>query len=204
MTKRTIHLLVVLWLTATMPSSLAEAQSRHLTRAQEGRVEVAKCYARCLETVEPMTYARIALDALDGEWSTEAFQYVSCVTDQAAAQRQDACRAGCMDLEVSYGVRSSHIRTRYHWHLNRLLRGVRTAGLWTAWNRFPEPGTDSFIRACARYVQSAVARAAAAAEKLRLVEPESTSTLETRRKQVVADEYRPDAPAPSEFELGYD
>ena len=195
---------MVLLLTATMLSSIAEAQSRNLTRAQEGRVEVAKCYARCLEAVEPMTYARIVLDALDDEWSTEAFQYVSCVTDQAAAQRQDACRAGCMDLEVSYGVRSSHIRTRYHWHLNRFLREVRTAGLWTAWNRFPEPGTDGFIRACARYVQSAVARAAAAAEKLRLVEPESTSTLEARRKQVVADEYRPDAPAPSEFELGYD
>ena len=41
MTMRTVHLLVVLLLSATMLSSIAEAQSRNLTRAQEGRVEVA-------------------------------------------------------------------------------------------------------------------------------------------------------------------
>ena len=183
----------------------AEAQQRsNLTRAQEGRAEVAKCYARCLVAAEPMTGTRIALDALDGEWSTDAFQYATCLSDQATAQRQDACSSGCRDIELAYGVRASYIRTRYYWHLNRALRNVRAAGLWTAWNRFPDPGSDAFIRACARYVQAAVSSTAIAARKLEEVEPVNPSELEARLRKVIESEYRPEPPPFDDFDLWED
>ena len=183
----------------------AEAQQRsNLTRTQEGRAEVAKCYARCLTSAEPMTQTRIALDALDGEWSTATFRYVACLNDQAAAQRQDACSSGCRDIEVAYGVRSSYIRTRYYWHLNRSLRSVRAAGLWTAWNRFPNPGSDAFIRACARYTQAARSHVETAARKLAEVEPMNPSEFEARRQKVIENEYRPEPLPFDDFELGED
>ena len=176
-------------------TSTLEAQQRsNLTRAQEGRAEVAKCYARCLTSAEPMTEARIALDALDGEWSRATGQYVSCQLAQVSAQRQDACSAGCKDIEASYGVRSSYIRTRYYWHLNLLLRGVRASGLWTAWNRFPEQGSDAFIRACNRYIQAAANRRAVAARKLEAMEPLDLSDLAAKRQEVIANEYVPEPP----------
>ena len=186
---------------ALIVSTASQAQQRNLTRAQEGRVEVAKCYARCLKSAEPMTYVRIALDALDGKWSTSTFQYVACLNDQTVAQRQDACRSGCVDIEATYGVRSSYIRTRYLWHFNSHIREVRAAGLWNAWNRFPEPGSDAFIRACARYIQSQQTRSATAARKLESVEPENVSVLKARRQEVIADEYRPELPPATDFDL---
>ena len=151
-----------------------------------------------------MTEARIALDALDGEWSTTVVQYVVCQLDQAIARRQDACRAGCIDIEASYGVRSSHIRTRYYWHLNKFLRDIRASGLWTAWNRFPEQGTDAFIRACARYTQITTSRRVAAAQKLNDMEPEDANILKTRLQEVIESEYRPDPPPIDDLELWED
>ncbi|MDD9981672.1 MAG: hypothetical protein OXU81_10000 [Gammaproteobacteria bacterium] len=183
----------------------AEAQQRsNLTRAQEGRAEVAKCYARCLAAAEPMTQVRIALDALDGEWSTAVLRYVVCENDQVIAQRQDACSSGCRDIEVSYGVRSSYIRTRYYWHLNRALRDLRTSGLWNAWNRFPDPGTDAFIRACARYAQITTSSRATAARKLEEVEPVDLSELTARRQRVIESEYRPEPPPFDDIDLWED
>jgi len=183
----------------------AEAQQRsNLTRAQEGRAEVAKCYARCLDSPEPMTEIRIALDALDGEWSTAAGQYVVCLNAQVTAQRQDACSWGCRDIEAAYGVNSGAIRHRYYWHLNRALRSVRASGLWTAWNRFPDPGTDAFIRACARYTQAARSHVATAARKLGAVEPMSPSELKARRQKVIEEEYRPEPPPFDDFDLWQD
>ena len=183
----------------------AEAQQRsNLTRAQEGRVEIAKCYARCMSGWQRADAARLTLDALDGEWSTAAFQYTACLLAQADAQRAEACRSGCTDIETAYGVRSSYIRTRYHWALNAHLRDVRAAGLWTAWNRFPADGSDAFIRACARYIQAATTRNEAAVKKLEAVEPTSPSELKARRQEVIESEYRPELPPFDDFELRED
>lgn len=199
------HLTTLLLTAALAASTAAPAQQRsNLTRAQEGRVEVAKCYARCLEEAEPATAIWIALDALDGAWSTATVGYVACLEAQDTAQRQDACRSGCVDIETSYGVRSSHIRTRYLWFFNAHIREVRVAGLWNAWNRFPDPGSDAFIRACARYVQATTSSRATAARKLEEVEPMNPSEFEARRQKVIESEYRPEPPPFDDFGLWED
>ncbi|MDD9979765.1 MAG: hypothetical protein OXU81_00125 [Gammaproteobacteria bacterium] len=180
----------------------AEAQQQsNLTRAQEGRVEIAKCYARCISGWERAQGTRIVLDAIDGEWSEAAIQYTSCLLAQTDAIRAEACRSGCQDIEAAYNYRSSHIRTRFHWALNAHLRKVRAAGLWTAWNRYPADGSDAFIRACARYVQALSNRAETAAKKLRAVEPMSPSEFEARRQKVIEEEYQPEPPPLDDFGL---
>ena len=176
-------------------SLTVEAQG--LTRAQAGRVAVAQCYARCTELAynQIQLEARLVLDGEDGEWSSTNYALVRCRLAQIDAIAADACRAGCVDIETAYGVRSSHVRTRYHWLLNRFLRDMRTSGLWSQWNRFPEENTPQFGRACARYVQVINARNARVAQGMEGVEPSSEAVLQLRRQEVIENEYVPDPPS---------
>ena len=72
---------------------------------------------------------------------------MACVNVQAGAQALDACRAGCADIEAAYGVRSSYIRTRFHYFANAAFWEARASGLWTACSRFPAIDSDAFLRA---------------------------------------------------------
>lgn len=152
-------------------TSVLEAQS--LTRAQAGRVAVAQCYAHCLELSynQTMQSARFVLDALAGEWTAQNVLSTTCTLVQTNAQMGDMCVAGCMDIEASYRVRLSHIRTRFHRILNESLRDLRTSGLWSAWNRYPEVGTAAFDRACVRYAQIVSARSAQTAQAMKETKP---------------------------------
>lgn len=167
-----------------------------LTRSEAGRVAVAQCYAQCLSGEGAAELFRIYLDAFDGRWTQATVQYVNCLSLQTAAIGVDACRAGCLDIETAYKVKSSHIRTRYLRLMNETLRVARTSGLWSAWNRYPDPNSDAFVRACAR-LGDVVVQARAQASKLEAIEPESPAALKARRQAVIANEYQPEPP----FEL---
>ena len=174
-------------------SCASEAQ---LNRTQAGRVEIAKCYQTCttLGYEQVVQGARFTLDALDGEWSRSNAVRTTCVLLQAEAITLDACRASCADIEIAYGVRSSHVRTRFRWLFNESLRPMRTSGLWTAWNRFPRSGTPEFDRACARYAQIVTSSNARLAETMQEVEPLSDEEIQAKRRKVMEMEYVPEPP----------
>ena len=104
------------------------------------------------------------------------------------------CRAGCLDIEAAYGWRSSHIRTRFSYLYNSFVRDVRTAGLWNQWNNFPEPGTDRFARACARYAQILQTRSSQIKKIVEQTEPWSPEVLHDKRLQVMEAEVVPEPP----------
>ena len=162
---------------------------------------IAQCYAKCISGWERAESTRIALDALDGEWSVPTLQYVTCLLAQSDASRADACRAGCLDIEIAYEVRSSHIRYRYHRLLNEHLREVRASGLWYAWNRYPAVGTDEFARACARHLQITNSLRSKFASAMDGIKPESEADLKARIKKVREEEYVPPLPNPTDFEF---
>ena len=186
---------------------VAEAQQRsNLNRAQEGRVAVAQCYTRCLEMEYEQIFdeARLALDGLARRWNATTFSLVACSLAQTNAIASEMCRAGCTDIEIAYSVRSSHIRTRYHWFLNRQLREARASGLWSAWNRFPELGTNEFARACSRYLDSDKSLRSNFERTMESIEPESEAALKARLEAVREEEYEPPLPDPTDFEFQED
>ena len=177
-----------------IPAFQVAAQS--LTKAQAGRVAVAQCYTKCVEApyLQSRQGARLALDSNDGEWSLENTALVLCTLSQGDAIAGDMCLAGCRDIEAAYGYRSSHIRTRFHRWFNEFLRDVKTAGLWTAWNRYPRGGSRSFVNACARYIQILGSRSASVAEQMKDVKPLSEEELHAKREEVIANEHYPEPP----------
>ena len=121
-------------------------------------------------------------------------QLTACVVVQDNAIAGDMCKAGCADIEAAYGVRTSHIRARFGRVLNQYVRDVKTAGLWTAWNRYPEPGTDAFTRACSKYWEIQNRKSVAAAQSWEKLEPMSDAELEAKRQEVIENEHHPEPP----------
>ena len=189
------HLLRAALIGALLVSS-GQTVAQQLTKAQAGRIAVAQCYTNCtaLPYSQSREAARLALDVNAGEWSLENSAFVACQISQNDAIAGDMCRAGCVDIEAAYGYRSSHIRTRFHRWLNEFLRDVRTARLWTAWNRYPQPGTDAFIQACARYLQILQSKNAQVVQGMQDVKPLSEAELRAKREDVIANEYVPEPP----------
>ena len=187
-------------LTATVAlAGLTLDAAAQLNRAQAGRVEVAKCYQTCTlgsgqDSAADLT--RLILDALDGEWNISDAQLalLGCGLFQSGAIGLEACRAGCTDIEAAYNVRESHVRSRFYRLFNEVVRPMKTSGLWTAWNRYPQSGTDAFARACARYLQITGQFNTRNAAAMLTVEPLSVEEISAKRQEVIESEHRPEPP----------
>ena len=171
-----------------------QADAQQLTRAQAGQVAVAQCYAHCTEVAygDQIAALRFTLDALEGEWDALNVLLEGCVVVQNNAIAGDMCKAGCFDIEHAYGVRTGRIRSRFGRALNEYVRDVRTAGLWTAWNRYPEPGTDAFVQACARFWEIQTRKNTAAVKSWEKLSPMSDEEFKARRQEVIENERYPE------------
>ena len=171
-------------------------EAQNLSRAQAGRVAAAQCYQSCIamDYGQSSSNYRITLDALDGEWTETNVLLLVCRSRQYDAQMFDACRASCIDIEKAYGYTGGWIRTRVLYLLNDFLREVKAAGLWNSWNRYPASGTAAFARACVRYHLILNTKQASAAAFYENAEPVSASELQSRRQEVIENEYRPEPP----------
>ena len=173
------------------------APGQNLTRAQEGRVEVAKCYANC--TVSTATGAvavtRFILDGFDGVWDFPLFLLSACLLIQEGGKNIDACRATCLDVEAAYGYRSGHVRARFNRIYLDSVRELRASGLWLAWNNYPRPGTAAFSRACSRLLESASRSASKTAQVHAEEAPNFDPTaMQNRLREVLESEIELSAP----------
>lgn len=134
-------------LLALLALSAAPSVAQNLTKGQEGRKAVGQCYSGCMVAsteLDKMSHAQIGriadliLEHPDApQIAIETEQVVYCNIAVEAMNIMDACRAGCVDTEVAYGVRSSQARTRFMYKYNQAVATLRAAGLWTAYNRQP-------------------------------------------------------------------
>ena len=157
-------LLTALALGLTSPAAMVAAQN--LTKSEEGRVEVGKCYALCMDRADRTALALYArVDRLtDLLISDEYFELTVasrnelvtleetaiCSLAQDHVRGLDGCYAGCVDLESAYGVRSSQARNRFRELLISERDALRQVGLWQDYQRTATVGTD-FDLACDRY-----------------------------------------------------
>ena len=143
---------------------ISSAWAQTLTREEEGRAAVGRCYQVCLGTTSsaPRLFAQLAAPpaggvVLDDEDPPPAFivfdQSAICEAAIAQVRDMDGCYAGCVDIELAYGVRTSSARDRFL-HVFRAERdALRAAGLWTDY-RTPPPAGDDFDAACNAYLDS--------------------------------------------------
>ena len=144
------------------------ANAQNLTKAEEGRVAIASCYANCMARGERMGLAAVArldrltdlalspqVGALSQSQQAALFEIEEenfCLLAQEHVRNAEACHVGCVDLEVAYDVRSSHARNRFNQALQDDMAALRDAGLWTNYRNSPDPGTAAFSRACQAYL----------------------------------------------------
>lgn len=111
----------------------AKALATNLTKEQEGIVEVAKCYQRCLSD----WYAFEQLMQIDNDYGDEisdrvTVQVLHCgdrlkLFDQAAA-----CERACMDIQKTYGyIGGSNAREVFLNIMNPFRRTLASEGLVT-------------------------------------------------------------------------
>lgn len=163
-----VHIAAILGLAwVLLAAEVALAQS--LTRAQEGRVEAAKCWAQCQNQYQADRHAEQAY----GQWVLDLFinsdltlfsdngaaivrlsAELACVIEQDTLRTMDACYQACTDIERAYGNPGNLAKSRFrHSYLERR-NALRAAGLWDNYNNSPND-TAAFDRACNRYLDSA-------------------------------------------------
>jgi len=153
---------------ATALPAFAQAQ---LTKAEAGRAAVGQCYSRCMADLyeigqdvvaQQERLLALALQASDALFLDESFadvltEYTSdalCLSAQNYVRFGDACQSGCVDVEASWGVRSSGARARYNFEFARDRDILADAGLWGNFRTSPAIGTTAFRRACNAFVAS--------------------------------------------------
>ena len=144
-----------------------QASAQNLTKAEEGRVAIANCYATCMARGERLALAGLArldrlvdltlnpqflaLDAEDRAALVVDERELICLLAQEDVRNADACQTGCVDLEVAYDFRRSNARERFNQALRDAKADLSDSGLWVNYRNSPDPGTDAFSAACDEY-----------------------------------------------------
>ena len=149
-------------LAVTLMMASAPALAQNLTKAEEGKVQVAQCYSACMEHYRDLGIAEF--EWWDRFWRlliSEDFnlqtpedaqdlfdlkQLELCVVQQGITRTLDACQGGCRDLEAVYGAQTSLAKNRY----TRIIRDTRanSEGLWKEWHNSPSADSAEFARQC--------------------------------------------------------
>jgi len=143
-----------------------------LTKEEEGRVAVGRCYQICLagassgrmfnQASAPSGRLFNQASALTGapvgdDEDPVAFilfdQGAFCEAAIAQVRDMDGCYAGCLDIESVYDVRTSSARNRFLHVFHAERDALRDAGLWTDYRTAPPTG-DDFDAACSAYLDS--------------------------------------------------
>ena len=147
------------------------ALAQNLTRAQEGRVEAAKCWAQCQSQYQADRHAGqaygqwylnllVTIDPSDfsdgGRAILNAGAELLCSVAQETVRTMDACYQSCTDIERAYGNPSNLAKSRFRHVFLEERNDLRAAGLWDNYNNSPDD-TAAFDRACNRWLDSASA-----------------------------------------------
>ncbi len=111
---------------STAMMALAQTQ---LTKAQEGRREVGRCYSECTARYASASVATARsfsnwqevvisdafanLDPATQAATEEVLRLLFCGLSGVQVEDMRSCRDGCIDVEAAYGVRSSRARSRF-------------------------------------------------------------------------------------------
>ena len=130
----------------------ASIAAEELSHQEQGRIAVSQCYAACTDGwyeswVEATDKAEWAVNVV----ASDGFRYLSrgdqvafvkaarnllCLETNVLVRRLDACRAGCIDIEVAYGeVPTSYIRNRFSRMYTKARDNARRLGLWDEYYR---------------------------------------------------------------------
>lgn len=140
--------------------------AQNLTKLQQGRVEVGKCYASCMadsqrtalalyERVDRLTdllisdeYFELTVASRDDLVALE--ETAICSLAQDHVRGLDGCHASCVDVEAAYGAVSSQAKDRFRQVLTSERNALTRVGLWRDFRQTPNAGQD-FAIACDRY-----------------------------------------------------
>ena len=136
--------------------SALSVNAQDLTRAEQGRLDVTRCYITCADQIGRLVpgYFGSALAAETVPSVGLGFGPVWCQSVQLMMNVGDTCQAGCRDVEDVYGNTKSWAKTRYRRLFYDLKADVVESGLWTAYNNYPDVDDSpwAFSQACDRYL----------------------------------------------------
>ncbi|MCY3623254.1 MAG: hypothetical protein OXH68_16290 [Gammaproteobacteria bacterium] len=146
------------------------ADAQNLSRTGEGQVVVGQCYAACMDkafksaatTQEKSTRLTELMISDDFFQLTDESQddFIAlyrldvCLLAQNHVRGIDACHAGCIDMELAYGVSRSNARSRFSGLLRDDRKALQDAGLWQDYRTFPVFGSYAFEDACERLYEN--------------------------------------------------
>ena len=159
----------------------ATTGAQNLSKAGEGQVAVGQCYAACMNkafqsataTQEKSTRLTELMISDDFFQLTDQSQddFIAlyrldvCLLAQNHVRGVDACHAGCIDMELAYGVSGSNARSRFYGLLRADRKALQDAGLWQDYRTFPVFGSYDFEDACDRLYENAAVVAEAQASR---------------------------------------
>ena len=131
------------------------AGAADLTREEQARLDVSKCYIACSDQVMRLGTPAFGASLLADSTYRFSYDYVWCQFVQILMTVGDTCQAGCRDLEAVYGATKSWTKTRHRYLFNELKADTKRSGLWMAYNDYPDPDDSpwAFQQACDRYLQ---------------------------------------------------
>ncbi len=137
--------------------SIQPAISQEFTKAEQGHLDVSKCYITCSDQIARMIPAFIVImqNAEVNEYSvTYEGRTLWCYSTQIMMNAADTCQAGCRDLEAVYGPINSWAKTRYRSSFNNIKDDMVESGLWTNYKNYPDPNDSPFAfeQACDRFL----------------------------------------------------
>ena len=144
--------------------------AQNLSRTGEGQVVVGQCYAACVDKAfkSAATTQQKSTRLTELMISDDFFQLTDqsqddfialyrldvCLLAQNHVRGVDACHAGCIDMELAYGVTGSNARSRFHGLLRDDRKALQDAGLWQDYRTFPVFGSYEFEDACERLYEN--------------------------------------------------
>ncbi|MCY3838256.1 MAG: hypothetical protein OXH09_06380 [Gammaproteobacteria bacterium] len=144
--------------------------AQNLSRTGEGQVVVGQCYAACVDKAfkSAATTQQKSTRLTELMISDDFFQLTDqsqddfialyrldvCLLAQNHIRGVDACHAGCIDMELAYGVSGSNARSRFYGLLRDDRKALQDAGLWQDYRTFPVFGSYDFEDACERLYEN--------------------------------------------------
>ena len=136
--------------------SALSVNAQDLTKAEQGRLDVTRCYITCADQIGRMVPAYFSTALISESTHSVDFGYreVWCESLQIMMNTADTCQAGCRDLEQVYGPVKSYAKTRYQRFFYDIKADLVESGLWTAYNDYPRSNNSpwAFSQACDRYL----------------------------------------------------
>ena len=153
----------------------ASVSAQNLTKAEEGRAALGACYGTCLRdglqagknmvleradrlfellVKNPSDVILLSPELLESGLQYE--QRAFCTVFAGTYNYLDECQAGCVDIEMAYGVNTSSARNKFH-AAKRSVRGdLQSAGFWDDTGNRPLSG-DALTTACDTFWESEAA-----------------------------------------------